>query len=407
MESLLARVSDAVDHTVNTAGPGYLAYIPGGGIYAAALAEFIAASVNRYTGMAAVAPPLVEIELVALRWLASLVGYPDTAQGALLSGGSLANFTAIAAARAAKLGEAQTDAVVYASQETHASVSKALRLAGFRADQYRKIAVDAARRIDLGALDAAIREDLARGRRPFMLVLNVGTTNTGAIDPIEDALALAARHGLWTHADGAYGGFFKLCPEVADRMRGLERCDSITLDPHKGLFLPYGTGCVLVRDGRWLSEAHHEGAAYLRDVSDHAQQLNFADITPELSRDFRGLRVWLPLKLHGVSAFREALSEKLSLARRAYEVLRADDRFEVLGAPELSVVAFRVKGAGDDVQARLLAAVHRRNRVFLSSTALDGRMTLRLCVLCFRTHEDRVDDALTALREEVSGALAG
>jgi aromatic-L-amino-acid decarboxylase len=402
LTELLARLEEAVAKTINTAGPGYLAYIPGGGIYASALADYLALSVNRYVGVARTAPALVEIEATTLGWLAALMGYPQRALGIFTSGGSLANFSAVVTAREAKLPENFLSGTAYASTETHLSVTKALRLAGFPAHHLRLLPVDSRRRLVPSALAQAIADDRRQGHRPFFVVANVGSTNTGAIDPIEDILAIAAEHDLWVHADAAYGGFFRLPPGGERRMPGLERCDSITLDPHKGLFLPYGTGCLLVRDGHALRRPHQLAADYLRDVAPDDHSVNYTDLSPELSRDFRGLRVWLPLKLHGIEAFRDALGEKLALARWAWQELVADPRFDVLDEPQLSIVAFRLRGRSDAANTELLSRVNRRGRVFLSSTVLDGRVTLRICVLSFRTHQDRVRDAVSALREEAA-----
>ena len=405
LDEILPRLGEAIARTINTAGPGYLAYIPGGGLYTAALAEYLAASVNRYVGVAATAPALVAIEQTAIRWLATAMGLPDSAGGVLLSGGSLANLTAVVTAREAHLGEDFTRGVIYASRETHASVTKAARIAGFTPHQIRLLPVDERRRLIPEALESAIHADQSRGLRPFLVIANIGTTNTGAIDPLEPILTIARRHGLWVHADAAYGGFFRLTEEGRARMPGIEQCDSITLDPHKGLFLPYGTGCVLVRDQKMLAQAFRAGADYLRDVESKDDTINFSDISPELSRDFRGLRVWLPIQLHGLAAFREALHEKLVLARRAWEALKDDDRFEILDEPQLSIVAFRLRGVGDEGNTELLRRVNGRRRVFLSSTVLDGRVTLRICVLSFRTHQGRVEEAVVGLREEAGRVL--
>lgn len=408
LSAILERLAPAVAKSYNTAGPGYLAYIPGGGIYASALADFIACAVNRYVGVARAAPALVQIEATAIGWLAAMMGYPADARGILTSGGSLSNFSAIVTAREARLPEDFRAGVIYVSEETHYCVLKAARLAGFPRSSVRVLPVDDRFRLVPAALEAAVREDQARGLAPLLVVASVGTTNTGAVDPVPEIVGVARRHGLWVHADAAYGGFFRLVRGGDDLLPGLADCDSITLDPHKGLFLPYGLGCLLVREGRRLGEAHQETASYLQDL-EGAEEANFADLSPELSRDFRGLRLWLPLQLHGLAAFREQLEEKLALARWAAAELRADPLFEVLDDPQLSVVAFRLRGDGPELEARgqeLLRRVNARRRVFLSSTRLRGRYVLRICVLSFRTHEDRVRDAVTALREEAR-ALVG
>jgi aromatic-L-amino-acid decarboxylase len=408
LERVLARLRPAIRKTFNTAGPGYLAFIPGGGIMSAALADFIAASTNRYVGVRPPAPALAQIEETAIAWLAGLMGYPKTAGGILTSGGSLSTLSAIVAAREAKVPDDFTKGVIYMSEETHYCFPKAAKVAGIRDSQVRRIGVDERRRVDVDVLGKAIDADAASGLRPFMIVANVGTTNTGAVDDIASLVALGRKHSMWVHADAAYGGFFRLAKEGAALMPSVEECDSITLDPHKGMFLPYGTGCLLVKDPESLKRAHSMDAEYLHDVRTQASA-NFSDLSPELSRDFRGLRIWLPLVLHGAAAFKEAIEEKLALTRWAYDQLKEDSRFEILDEPQLSVIAFRLKGE-DDVADRLnedlMRRVNARGRVFLSSTRLDGRYVIRLCVLSFRTHLDRVRDAVEALRSEASDVLA-
>src|SRR6267142_1957420 len=370
IEAILARLGPAVLKSFTTAGPGYLAFIPGGGIPSAAIADFVATSVNRFVGVAAAAPALARIEAQTISWLAGLMGYPPASGGILTSGGSLSNLVALVTARAARLPEDFLGGTIYLSDETHLSVLKAARIAGFPDRNVRRIPVDGRFRLRPDRLEAAIEEDRAAGRRPFFVVANVGTTNTGAIDTLPEILDIARHHGLWTHADAAYGGFFRLVPEGAARMRGIERCDSITLDPHKGLFLPYGTGCLLVRDPETLKRALRGEASYLQDVAEGGDAPNFHEISPELSRDFRGLRVWLPIQLHGLGAFREQIQEKLELTRWAYRELKDDPHFRMLDEPQLSIVAFTSRsdhGDPDALGAEVLRRVNQRRRVFLSS----------------------------------------
>jgi aromatic-L-amino-acid decarboxylase len=407
IEALLARLRPAIAKSYNTAGPGYLAYIPGGGVYAAALADLLAAATNRYVGVTGAAPALAQIEETAVSWLCTLMGLPAGSRGILTSGGSLSSFSAIVTARHERLGEDFAGGTVYFSDQTHYCVTKSARLAGFPRASLRELPTDARFRLVPRALEETVREDRARGRRPFLVVANVGTTNTGAIDPLPEILQVAREHGLWVHADAAYGGFFRLAPGGEALLRGVEECDSITLDPHKGLFLPYGLGALLVRDGSALVRAHGGSASYVQDVAEEGS-LGFADLSPELSRDFRGLRLWLPLMLHGLAAFREQLAEKLALARWFYDELRADPSFEVLDAPQLSIVAFRLRAPEAEAERlgpELQRRVNARRRVFLSSTRIGGRYALRICVLSFRTHEDRVRDAAQALREEARALL--
>ncbi|HVQ31875.1 MAG TPA: pyridoxal-dependent decarboxylase [Vicinamibacteria bacterium] len=404
----------------NTPGPGYLAYIPGGGLFASALADLVANALNRYTGISAPAPAFVALEAEVLAWLAGEFGYGPEAAGLFTTGGSLANWSAIVAARHAAFGDSGDfrAAVAYTSSQAHHSVAKALRLAGVPPGNLRAVSVDRRFRADPLDLRARVRDDRARGLRPFLVVAAAGTTNTGAIDPLDELALICAGEGLWLHVDGAYGGAFVLCTEGKTRLRGIERAHSITFDPHKGMFLPYGTGCLLVRDGAVLRAAHAESAAYLQDIA-HGPELppSPADLGPELSRDFRGLRVWLPLMLHGARAFRDALAEKLDLARAFHDGLlrlrAAQLPLEVVDEPQLTVVPFRLARRTDEPlpawnrrNATFLDAINARERVFLSSTLLPGPdgevFTLRVCVLSFRTHAHRMDQAL----EDVAAAAA-
>ncbi len=398
---LLHVIATAAAKGFNPAGPGYLAFIPGGGLFAAAVADFLACGVNRFVNLWSPSPALVRLEQNVVRWLCDLFGYPLAARGILTSGGSISNLSAIVTARTSLLGEDFSNGTLYVSDQTHASVAKAAVLAGFPRRNVRVAPTAAASfRLDAESLRGMIEADRGEGLRPFCIVANAGTTNTGAIDPIADLVGLARREGMWLHVDAAYGGFFQLTERGQALFRGIEEADSITLDPHKGMFLPYGTGALLVRDGAKLRDAHHVAADYLQDLAHEGELPNFSEYSPELSRDFRGLRVWLPLKLHGFAAFRAALDEKLDLARHLYEALRTFDGFEVL-EPELSVVAFRYRphsGDADEFNRGLLERINASRRVFLSSTILEGRFTLRACILCHRTHLDRIEEAAAIIR---------
>jgi aromatic-L-amino-acid decarboxylase len=408
-DELLRTVAEGASRGFNTPGPGYLAYVPGGGLWSAAVADFLATAFNRYVGVWNAAPVLVQMEWQAIRWLAEMFGYPPESSGILTSGGSMSNFSALVAARRAQLGDDLTSGTMYVADQTHSSVLKSAILGGLPRANIRVVPADGALRLDLDAVRAAVARDREAGLRPFCLVASAGTTNTGAVDDLSGAADLARDDGLWLHVDAAYGGFFQLTDRGRLAFAGIERADSITLDPHKAMFLPYGTGCLLVRDGPRLREAHdvHE-AEYLQDLADDETTPNFSDLSPELSRDFRGLRVWLPLKLHGVAAFREALDEKLDLAHTLYEGIRDADAIEVPWDPELTVVAFRSTAGPDPDEAtrRLLARINASGRVFLSSTLLGGRMFLRACVVSHRTHRDRIDEAVEIIRRAAAEVAA-
>ena len=398
-ENVFGEMREAVSRTFEYSGPGYLAYIPGGGLFAAALSEFLAHGVNRYVGLWQPSPAVVQIEENVTQWLCSLFGYPpETSQGLLTSGGSMANFSAMVAARHAKLGEDFLDGTYYVSEQAHASVTKAATLAGFSNRNVRIVPTDDELRLDPDALRRMVEEDRAAGGRPFLVVPSAGTTNTGAIDPLDPIADVAADHGMWMHVDAAYGGFFILTERGRERFRGIERADSVTLDPHKGMFLPYGTGALVVRDGENLRQAHYEGAAYLQDLAPAGELPNYSEYSAELSRDWRGLRVWLPLRLHGVAAFRDALAEKLDLALVLFEGLKAIPELELPWEPQLTVVPFRLRDADDGANRRLLERINASKRVVLSSTMIHGRYTIRACIVSHRTHRDRIDECIEIVR---------
>ncbi|MEQ8764465.1 MAG: aminotransferase class I/II-fold pyridoxal phosphate-dependent enzyme [Planctomycetota bacterium] len=390
----------------NTASPGYLGYIPGGGVLHSALADLIAGVVNRYTTVYAAGPGLAQIEATVIGWFAEWVGYPDSARGFLTTGGSLANFSAIVTARCDKLPEQFLDGTIYVSEQVHHSIVKSARLAGFPLRNIRSVPTDARFRIRLDLLEESIAADRARGARPFLVVGSAGTTNTGAIDDLEALADISGREDLWLHVDAAYGGFFVLTSRGRGRLRGLDRADSITLDPHKALFLPYGTGSLLVRNGMALRRAHSASADYLPPMQVDDARVDLCEISPELSRGFRGLRVWLPLKLHGIEPFRDNLDEKLDLTAWITERIRELPGIEIVAEPQLSVVAFRHRPEGmpdgkdlDAHNATVLERVNAGGRVFLTGTRLSGGFVIRFCVLSFRTHRDRMEEAVSALRE--------
>jgi len=403
----------AIPASFNSAAPGYLGFVPGGGLFAAALGDLIAAATNRFTGVLAASPALVQLEANVLDWLAGEVGLPAGTQGIFTSGGSLAAFSAVVTARRERFGDDFSAGTLYVSDQAHHSLAKAAVLAGFPASNVRTVPSDDRFRIRLDRLRERIAEDRRDGFEPFLVVGNAGTVNTGAVDPLHELADLAAAERLWLHVDGAYGGCFVLTDAGRHTLSGIERADSVVLDPHKGLFIPYGTGALLVRDGAALRRAHSFGAEYLPADQDDPDLADFHLSSPELSRHYRGLRVWLPLTLYGVGPFRQALEEKLALARWAAEALRKLEHVRVVADPELSLLAFRIEPPGDHDPAavdrlnqEVVARVKRRQRTFLTGTRAGGRFLIRLCVLSVRTHHDTVARAVDDVREAVAEVIA-
>lgn len=431
LDDTLQLLYDYVDHEgLNSGSPRYLGYIPSGGLPHSAFGDFLAAIGGRYAGVFHSAPGAVRMENMLIRWMAEVVGYPKGAGGYLSSGGSIANLSAVITAREASgLRGADYDrAVVYMTEHTHHCVDKALRIAGMGSSIRRRVAEDDRCRMSAEALEETIAADRASGLNPWLIVASAGTTNMGTVDPLGDIASVARSNHLWFHVDGAYGAFFALCPEGQEVLSGMDQSSSLVLDPHKTLFLPFGTGALLVRDQEFLGPAHGGRGEYMRDMDSDAHELSPAYLSPELSKHFRGLRMWLPLKLLGVAPFRSALSEKIHLARYAYERLQSFKGVQVGPAPDLSIVTFRfVPEKGDvnefnlsltdnpaerimkrwqdrdanEFNLALVNNLHRDGRVFLTSTRIRGTVVLRLAVGSFRTHLEHIDEALEVLSEHV------
>ncbi|HEX9983131.1 MAG TPA: aminotransferase class V-fold PLP-dependent enzyme [Thermoanaerobaculia bacterium] len=394
--------NEAIPRSFNAAGPGYLAYVPGGGIFHAAVADLIADAVNRYVGVFAAAPLLAQLEANVVRWFCEIIGLPKGSGGFLTSGASLANFTAIVTARKTLLPDDFLRGTLYCSEQTHHSFQKAANLAGFPYANVRELPVDARFRIRIDALEAAIARDREAGMTPFLVAGSAGTTATGAVDDLPELARVARESNLWFHVDGAYGAFFNLTERGRAALRGIELADSVILDPHKTLFLPFGTGALLVRDARTLQRAHSLHADYLPAMQQEEELVDFCEISPELSRDFRGLRVWLPLKLFGIEPFREQLDEKLDLIAYATDELRKIEGIEIVAEPQLTICAFRLHG--DDVlNQQLLEKINARKRVMLTGAIVDGRFVIRICIVSHRTHRDRVEMAIEDIRAAVAG----
>lgn len=393
---LLHRLQAAAECGWSRGHGGDLAFIPNGGLFSGVVAAMLAAGLHTFTGTGFESPALVALEESVLRWLASVLGLPSETEGLLLSGGSLANQTAIVCAR--DLGDfAPERSVAYLSERAHHSLLKAMHLCGIPAACIRSIGTTPLGRIDTQALGEQVERDLRLGRCPWLIVGVAGSTDTGSIDDLSELAAIASRHGAWFHVDAAYGGMFALTERGAARLRGIGAADSVAVDGHKGLFLPYGVAAVLVRRPGALARAHSGEGAYMRDVPRQLDLPNYFERGPELTRPFRGLLVWLPLHLHGVASFRQALDRSLDLAQQAAARLRAIPGIDVLHEPELSVVAFR-STHGDAQTQQILAVINESGQLRVSSTTLDCRTAIRLAFLHPRTGQAQIDVAEQLVR---------
>jgi aromatic-L-amino-acid decarboxylase len=393
----------------NPASGGHLAYIPGGAIYASALGDYLAAVTNKYPGIFFTGPGPVRMENLLIRWVADLVGYPEAAGGSIASGGSIATLTAVTTARDARglKGADYASAVVYLTEQAHHCIEKALRIAGMGEAPVRHIPIDERFRMRTDALEQAIAADRSQGLHPWLVVANAGTTDTGAVDPLDTIADIAERDRCWFHVDAAYGGFFLLTEHGRNMLRGIERSDSVVLDPHKSLFLPWGSGIVIVRDARPLVATHSGTGSYLQDALREPGEISPADVSPELTKHFRALRMWLPLLLLGTKPFQAALDEKLLLARYFHQEIQTLG-FEAGPDPDLSIVTFRWAPPGasleeaNSINQAIVDSMRKDGRIFISSTMIDGRFTLRMVALSFRTHRKTIDLTLQILREQVA-----
>jgi len=392
-----AALEFAREHVFETMGqiahPRFLAFVPGPSNFVGAIADALASGYNTAASLWRETPGPVELELTTLDWLRELCGLAQDCEGLFVSGGSVANLTGVAAAREAKLGEDTADAVAYCANQTHSSVARGFRVLGFRRDQLRAVATDDDFRIDMDALEIAVAEDLKAGRRPFCLIANAGTTNTGAIDPLNRLADFVHDHGLWLHVDGAYGGAASLVPRGRALLAGMERADSVVIDPHKWLFQPYEAGVVFVRHPGLLARTFTSSPEYLQDVAAGGQEVNFAERGVQLSRGLRAFKLWLSLKVFGAEAFRAAIDRGIDNAERADAMLKQTGRFEIVTPATIGVVTFRfikdgVGGeAGDRLHRRIVDALLKDGYAFVTSTELRGRTCLRFCTINPRTTE--------------------
>lgn len=414
------------EHSTLSSHPRFHAYITASPAPIGVLAELLAATLNANVALWSAAPMASEIEAQTLRWLAELVGYPAGSGGLLTSGGNAANAIALQLALRARLprlaeqGLAGARLAVYASEQAHGWLRKAVEQAGLGRQALRWIACDARQRLDLGALAAQIEADRAAGVQPLMAVGSAGTVGSGAVDPLAALAVLCRQQGLWCHVDGAYGAPAAClldAPEAvalgdaAPDLAALREADSLALDPHKWLYAPIEAGGLLVREPRRLAEAYgHHPPYYGAPAGDEG--LSFHAIGPQNTRGFRALKVWLALRMAGRDGYRQMIAGDIALARRLFERVRATPRLEA-ATRELSIATFRYRPPGahdeaalDALNRALLARLQQDGRAWLSPAVVGGRFLLRACIVNFQTEAAHVD-ALPALVVELGDALTG
>lgn len=402
LKELLADFdTEVVLNGLKPASGGHIGYIPGGGIYTAALGDYLASVTNVYAGMYYASPGAVTMENELLNWMKDLFDFPKEAVGNLTSGGSIASLIALTAARdkhQIKNLKIQ-QSVIYLSPQVHHCIHKALRIIGLEDIHIRLLELDDFSRIDPVKLANVIKDDIKNELNPFLLIASAGTTDTGAVDPLAKLGAIAKAHNLWYHVDGAYGGFFILSESKKHLFNGIAMADSLVVDPHKGLFLPYGLGAVLVKDKEAVYHSHHYTANYMQDAK-NTGQVNPADVSPELTKHFRALRLWLPLQLHGIDTFVACLNEKLLLTHYFRDKLIGLG-FNLGPEPDLTVSYFwypSEKVNQNTFNEKLMEFIHKDGTVYLSSTKIQSKFVIRIAVLSFRTKLATIDKAVLMIQ---------
>jgi glutamate/tyrosine decarboxylase-like PLP-dependent enzyme len=383
--------------------PRFLAFVPAAPTFVSVLGDWLCAATNAFAGVWKESAAAAQVELLVLDWFKQWMGYPLTAGGLLTGGGSEANLIALTVARERLAYEVRGRAMLYVSSQRHWSIDRAARVIGLRPDQVRVLPGEADFRLAPARLAAAVAQDQQGGKPPWLVVANAGATNTGAVDPLPELAALCRRHGLWLHADAAYGWPALLTERGRVELAGLEFADSVTLDPHKWLAQTYDVGCVLIRDGALLAQTFAMRPEYMQDVTPQGDEVNFADLGISLTRRFRALKIWLSLQVLGVAWFRRLVEHGICLAEYAQALLERAGCFEILSPRRLSTLCFRYTAAGlaesrlDELNRRICEQVQQTGRVFLATTQLAGRTAQRLCFVNWRTTAADVEEVVGLL----------
>ncbi len=403
MEVLKRAKKDIFGNIMHLDHPRFFAFIPSPGNFVSVMADALAIGFNVFAGTWLEAAGPSEIELLTIDWLRTACGFPSGAGGLFTSGGSAANLTAVATARHIELKGNMERAVAYCSDQTHSSVDRAFRILGFGPGQLRKLQSDQNFRLDVQALRDAVSQDRSAGLKPFFVVANSGTTNTGAIDPLPELAAFCRDEDLWLHVDGAYGAAAAFCERGRKLLEGIGSADSLTIDPHKWLFQPYEIGCLIVRDRSHLREAFHILPEYLIDVAAAEEEINFSDYGPQLTRYFRALKLWMSLQVFGAEAFAGAIERGFELAETAESVLREMEDWRLVTPAQMGIITFQAqpKGFDEEEQDRhnraLVEAILDDGYAMVVSTRLNNRIVLRMCPINPRTSEQDIRETLHRL----------
>lgn len=396
-------ISEVLPNSNIVSHPKSFSFVPGPSNYISVMADTLATGYNVFSGGWAASPAAAELEIVTMNWLLKLFRFPPKKGGGIFtSGGSMANLTALVTARRQLCGDDFSKAIIYLSDQAHSSNIKAIRVLGFKKEQVRIIPTDIEFKMAINKLKNAIAKDRLEGLQPFCIIASAGTTNTGTVDPLDDIATLCKEENLWFHVDGAYGGAAILAKNGSQLLKGIEKADSLTIDPHKWLYQPYEMGCLLVRNHKWLSETFSEKPEYLRDIEGNTSEINFYDHGIQLTRRFRALKFYMSLKTFGLNAFRKAVQYNIDLAEQVEKRLRKSAHWEVISPATLAVINFRYHPIGYDFSEKELDALNQEisrqivdsREALLVTTILQGQVVLRMCLINPRTTFKHIEDTL-------------
>jgi glutamate/tyrosine decarboxylase-like PLP-dependent enzyme len=383
-------MKNVMPYATLTSHPKSYSFVPGPSNYISTLADTLATGFNIFSGGWVGSPAAAELEIVTINWLLKMFSFPVAKGGGIFtSGGSMANLTALVTARRIKCGDDFSKAVIYLSDQAHSSNIKAIRVLGFKKEQIRIIPTDLEFKISFNKLKNAIAKDKLEGNKPFCILASAGTTNTGTVDPLDAIADICEKENLWFHVDGAYGGAAILSKKGSTVLKGIERADSLTVDPHKWFFQPYEIGCLLVKDFSWLSSAFSEKPEYLRDIEGNESEINFYDYGIQLTRRFRALKFYMSIKTYGLNAFKEAITYNIDLAEETEEILRKSKEWEVISPATLAVINFRYHPLGLELSEKELDALNQEisrrvvasKEALLVTTILQNQVVLRMCLI--------------------------
>ncbi len=396
-----------MDHVIPNSNivshPKSYSFVPGPSNYISVMADTLATGFNIFSGGWAASPAAAELEIVTMNWLLKIFGFPTKKGGGIFtSGGSMANLTALVTARRIKCKDDFSKAIIYLSDQAHSSNIKAIKVIGFKKEQIRIIPTDIEFKISLNKLKNAIAKDRLEGLQPFCIIASAGTTNTGTVDPLDQIATICENENLWMHVDGAYGGAAILANQGDQLLKGIEKADSLTVDPHKWFFQPYEIGCLLVKDHNWLSSTFTEKPEYLRDIEGNESEINFYDHGIQLTRRFRALKFYMSLKTFGLDSFKKAIQYTIDLAEQTEAILRKSSNWEITSPATLAIINFRYHPIGyhlteeelDRINQNISNKIIASREALLVTTVLQGQIVLRMCLINPRTTFEDIRDTI-------------